>query len=65
MSLRGHITIYHNTQNGMRVYLVNDTRTLPAIITNDDPVKPEAQLLSNRCSRKGTPATRSVPVLKV
>eukprot|EP00966_Prymnesium_polylepis_P110984 2567431-Prymnesium_polylepis.1 len=30
----------------MRVYLVNDTRTLPAIITSDDPVKPEAQLLS-------------------
>eukprot|EP00966_Prymnesium_polylepis_P280307 6476732-Prymnesium_polylepis.1 len=38
--------IYHNTQNGMRVYLVNDTSTLPAIITNDDPVKSEAQLVS-------------------
>eukprot|EP00966_Prymnesium_polylepis_P047225 1093334-Prymnesium_polylepis.1 len=33
-------------KKGMRVYLVNGTSTLPAIITNDDPVKSEAQLVS-------------------
>ena len=33
-------------KKGLRVYLVSDTSTLPAIITNDDPVKPEARLIS-------------------
>ena len=52
-------------KKGLRVYLVSDTSTLPAIITNDDPVKPEARLISIDAVGKEHLPIRNVPVLKI